>query len=556
MTRWTIKSHTFVSEDEGSEAEHVVFKEIGNELHLYMVKSGSYPDEIAAKLWELCGIKKMERFIKLYDILKEPDIKVLEDKVRSWGIPFDPAIPDDDSDGGENYNTTTASETAPTGIALEKNEQTLLQEDSPEPEKPTPAPGGVLLTEPSLDQPKLVNEASFRDDSSNVRKQIPILDGISPVVSTADQPGGKEETLSQENAANPEDGSLLGDQVVPVLPTVEHPKAIEKLPIRDGPPNPSTSLIAPTTDQSSKKDNTTIRNQVPNFEEHTLEPSTISPMGQISNQSEKAKDSTIEEHSPSQKETTPVPNVNIIVVPNDNRSPRMPVGIDGNEDSKDSKLGSTQSESSSATDENSSEVFNGDSFSERTSRQRDRKPIQNEREQIIDETSQVNSPTPSNNRSFEKNSPRPRKATERDSSERIPEPRSRSTSTSNNISAVNSSPRRNKNLEPHSHEPKAKSRSRSVLTHVSKDSDLDHERTPFGLPLSDDFLDINRGWIPVPRPMTVFSGENTQETIYFGELYVGATNFSFKSRLIYIAVFLFTDILYRMTRYRDTLKAF
>jgi hypothetical protein len=34
------------------------------------------------------------------------------------------------------------------------------------------------------------------------------------------------------------------------------------------------------------------------------------------------------------------------------------------------------------------------------------------------------------------------------------------------------------------------------------------------------FVNMNQGWITVPRPMTIFSGEDTKETRYFGELYV------------------------------------
>lgn len=34
------------------------------------------------------------------------------------------------------------------------------------------------------------------------------------------------------------------------------------------------------------------------------------------------------------------------------------------------------------------------------------------------------------------------------------------------------------------------------------------------------FVSMNQGWITVPRPMTIFSGEDTKETRYFGELYV------------------------------------
>lgn len=69
--------------------------------------------------------------------------------------------------------------------------------------------------------------------------------------------------------------------------------------------------------------------------------------------------------------------------------------------------------------------------------------------------------------------------------------------------------------------------SQAPSTHIlpSRDHSADRPRSRSKAPRSrsrgdSDFVNLNKGWITVPRPMTIFSGEDTKETRYFGELYV------------------------------------
>ncbi|KAI8677873.1 hypothetical protein NCS55_00505600 [Fusarium keratoplasticum] len=68
--------------------------------------------------------------------------------------------------------------------------------------------------------------------------------------------------------------------------------------------------------------------------------------------------------------------------------------------------------------------------------------------------------------------------------------------------------------------------SQTPSTHVlpSRDHSADRPeprpRTPRSRGRDESsFVNMNQGWITVPRPMTIFSGEDTKETRYFGELY-------------------------------------
>lgn len=66
-------------------------------------------------------------------------------------------------------------------------------------------------------------------------------------------------------------------------------------------------------------------------------------------------------------------------------------------------------------------------------------------------------------------------------------------------------------------------RSTNVLPSRDRSADKPEPRPRTPKPQGHDessFINMNQGWITVPRPMTIFSGEDTKETRYFGELYV------------------------------------
>ena len=97
--QWTVegfgKRITVPTKDAG----HAALTENQGELALYMVdpdpKTGLYFDETATEIAKFCGIEDAERSIQLFQVLKEPNRKQTERRLRALGFIFAPGRPED-----------------------------------------------------------------------------------------------------------------------------------------------------------------------------------------------------------------------------------------------------------------------------------------------------------------------------------------------------------------------------------------------------------------------------------------------------------------------------